>query len=163
MKKENQNFYIEFVTNNEKSEYNLLFINKIFNKINVVRRDLLEKLEIETCRKVRIILFDDRERFINTIKKFYENEAKIPSYCRGTIQEGIIYFLINNKIEIDTYRYEIEMRKIIHEYIHIEYISSNDKRIVWIDEGIAQNFSNERRKIYKRKIYKYFRRRYRRN
>lgn len=161
MKKENQNFYIEFVTDKEKSEYNLLFINKIFNKINVSRRNLLEKLELETCRKVRIILFDDRERFISTIKKFYENETKIPSYCRGTIQEGIIYFLINNKLEIDTYRYEIEMRKIIHEYIHIlynEYISSNDKRIVWIDEGIAQNFSNERRKVYKRKIFKYIRR-----
>lgn len=60
-----------------------------------------------------------------------------------------------NTLVIDSYEYEIEMRKIIHEFIHIlynEYIVEYKDRIVWLDEGIAINLSNERRQIQTRKI-----------
>ena len=151
---ENQNIKIEFIAH-EKNEYNKIFINRLFDKFNKERQHLLEKLQIDKCRKIKIILFDNREQFIRNIEKYYISSNEIPFYCRGTIQEGIIYFLIKNTLVIDSYEYEIEMRKIIHEFIHIlynEYIVEYKDRIVWLDEGIAINLSNERRQIQTRKI-----------
>lgn len=146
---ENRNIKIEFL-NCEKIEFGKIFIKNLYDKFNKERENLLKKLQIEECRKINILLFDNKSKFINAIEKYYPSKDDIPFYCKGTIHNGIIYFLVNNSIEIDSYRYEIEMRRIIHEFIHIlynEYIAENHERITWLDEGIAQNLSKERRKI----------------
>ena len=58
--------------------------------------------------------------FLNDIASFY-NEYDIPDYCRGTIQKGEIFFLVNTKSDANNFIYELELRKIVHEYIHILY------------------------------------------
>lgn len=155
MKIENENIEIEFITENEnENKYNLIFIKNIFKKINEEREEILQKLEIIGCRKVKINLYDNKDIFIKSIERFYK-KYEIPEYCRGTIQEGDIYFLINNQIENNTYRYELELRKIVHEYIHILYnenIAEDKERIVWLDEGIALNLSKERGKFIKERF-----------
>ena len=40
----------------------------------------------------------------------------IPDYCRGTIQKGEIFFLVNTKLDANNFIYELELRKIVHEY-----------------------------------------------
>ena len=150
----NNNIKIEFL-NCKKTDFGNRFIKNLNDKFNAEREILLKKLQIEKCRKINILLFDNRNIFIDKIEKYYPSKNDIPFYCKGTIHDGIIYFLVNNNLESNSYEYEIEMRKIIHEFIHIlynEYIVENHERITWLDEGIAINFSKEKRKIQIRKI-----------
>ena len=95
------------------------------------------KIEFLNCEKTEF-----GNIFIDKIEKYYQSKNDIPFYCKGTIHNGKIYFLVNNNLEFDSYEYEIELRKIIHEFIHIlynEYIAENHERITWLDEGIAMN------------------------
>ena len=150
----NNNIKIEFL-NCKKTDFGNRFIKNLYDKFNAEREILLKKLQIEKCRKINILLFDNRNIFIDKIEKYYPSKNDIPFYCKGTIHDGIIYFLVNNNLESNSYEYEIEMRKIIHEFIHIlynEYIAENHERITWLDEGLAINLSREKRKIQIRKI-----------
>lgn len=153
MKKEGKYIKIEFYTEKENS-YNKLFVKDVYNKIIKNRKSILEKLQLKDIRKVTINLYDDRKKFVKEIEKYYK-ESRIPIYCTGTIQNGKIYFLLNIQIERQTYKYEIELRKILHEYIHIiynEYISNSKNRVTWLDEGLAQNLSNEKGRFSKKKF-----------
>ena len=53
--------------------------------------------------------YDDRKTFVQRIQKFYTT-YKIPEYCKGTIQDGKIFFFMDNQIEENTYKYELELR-----------------------------------------------------
>lgn len=150
MKKENKDIKIEFFTNKE-SQYNTIFMNKLYEKIINEKKHLLEELQLKNVRKVNIRLYDNREDFIKTIRKFYIG-VNIPTYCKGTIQNGEIYFLIDVKLKEGTYEYELELRKIIHEYIHIlynEYVLISNTRITWLDEGLALNLSKQKGRFEK--------------
>ncbi len=67
------------------------------------------------------------------------------------------FFKIDNQIEENTYKYELELRKIVHEYIHILYNEMCKTRkmntFTWMDEGIAMNLSKEKRQVCKRKNF----------
>lgn len=57
-------------------------------------------------------------------------------------------------MEEGTYKYDLELRKIIHEYIHIlynEYLLNGQSRVTWLDEGLALNLSKERGRFEKQK------------
>ena len=153
MREENEYIEIEFHSIEEK-KYNAIFVKKLYEKINAERKDILYKLNIENARKVKINLYDNKEMFLNDIASFY-NEYEIPDYCRGTIQKGEIFFLVNTKLDANNFIYELELRKIVHEYIHIlyaEYIANINERITWLDEGIALNLSKEKGKFIKERF-----------
>ena len=152
MKKENSDIRIE-INSTKDSEYNKVFIENLYKKIINEKTNILETLELKKVRKVTIKLYNNQKDFISSIEKFYIG-YKIPTYCKGTIQNGEIYFLIDTQIKENTYEYELELRKIIHEYIHIlnnEYIFNSETRITWLDEGIALNLSKQRGKFLKEK------------
>lgn len=153
MKKDNKYIEIEF-HNIEEKEYNILFSEKLYNKINNEIGDILYKLNIDNVRKIKINLYDNKKFFYDDISKFY-SEYEIPDYCKGTIQKGEIFFLVNIDLDVDSYKYELELRKVIHEYIHVlymEYISDTKNRITWLDEGIALNLSKEKGKFFKERF-----------
>lgn len=153
MEKENEVIKIYFFTNN-KNKYNNAFIENLYKKICDERIKIIEKLELKDVRKVIFNLYDNSENFKNEIKKFY-SDYKVPVYCKGTIQRGQIYFLVDTKIEEKTYKYELQLRKILHEYIHIlynEYIAGSENRITWLDEGLALNLSKEKGKFIKERF-----------
>lgn len=153
MKKENEFIEIEF-HNIEELEFNKRFTENLYKKIDMERENILDILKIEEARKIKIKLYDNKELFFNDIKGFYKDN-KVPDYCKGTIQKGEVYFLVNTELKEDSYKYELELRKIIHEYIHILYneiVLNSDNRITWIDEGIAQNLSKEKGRFAKEKF-----------
>lgn len=153
MKKENEFIEIEF-NNIEELEFNKRFTENLYKKIDMERENILDILKIEEARKIKIKLYDNKELFFNDIKGFYKDN-KVPDYCKGTIQKGEVYFLVNTELKEDSYKYELELRKIIHEYIHILYneiVLNSDNRITWIDEGIAQNLSKEKGRFAKEKF-----------
>ena len=106
MKKEGNDIIIKFYTENE-NDYNNSFIEDVYKKIIENRKSILKKLQLKDIRKIIINLYDDRKRFVKEIERYYR-ESKVPIYCRGTIQNGKIYFLLDTQIERQTYKYEIE-------------------------------------------------------
>ncbi|MDO4391920.1 MAG: hypothetical protein Q4C11_02300 [Clostridium sp.] len=62
---------------------------------------------------------------------------------------------MDNQIEENTYKYELELRKIVHEYIHILYnecVRQENEHFTWMDEGIAMNLSKEKGRFVKEKF-----------
>lgn len=130
----------------------------ILNELEIKNKSILEFFNLKKCRKIQINIFIKKEDFINAILPFYKNRNEIPSYCIGTIHEGKIYYLIDSTISKEEYRYELQLRHIIHEYIHIiynEYIKKG-KRSIWLDEGLAINLSKEKAYLNDKEKYRKF-------
>lgn len=140
MIKENRSFKIL------SDEINMQFVNDLFKELNLRKKTILEFFKLKKIRKIEVLLFNNKTDFIKEIAQYYNSVAEIPSYCKANICNGKIHILYDENLKKDEYRYKLKIRNVIHEYIHIiynEYICS-DKRIVWLDEGLAINLSNER-------------------
>lgn len=131
-----------------------------FNK-NVPR--VLNFYHLKNYPQYHINLFDDLQKFRDFIVFEMRNgNNTLPSYAIGTYDKGMcnqflnlkkddhgIYRVINNNVEyIDDRTYRRRISTPIHELVHIIYSNStihgNPKlRVVWIDEGLAQNLSGE--------------------
>lgn len=140
MIKENDDFKLIYDVEMER------FAIDLFMEINSEKKQILDFFKLENIRKVEILLFNSKEKFIDSISCYYSNIESIPVYCKANVCDGKIHILFDEKIESNEYRYTLKLRNVIHEYIHIiynEYISPN-YRILWLDEGIAINVSKER-------------------
>ncbi len=149
---ENQDFNLIYDINIEE------FAEDLFKEINLRKKKIIEFFELEEIRKIEIILFNNREEFINNIKSYYSSVNDIPSYCKANICNGKINILFDEQIKSYEYRYKLKIRNAIHEYIHViynEYISP-DYRVLWLDEGLAINLSDERLYLNDEKKFKEF-------
>ena len=113
---------------------------------------ILDFFGLDRFRKIEINLFDNQETFINFIKKLRWQGAKIPSYCKGTFDN----FMVNDSLSpmdasLNPNRYK---SGVLHECIHIIYNSMTDKRITWLDEGLAMNLSGERNNLRDEESFK---------
>lgn len=121
--------------------------------------DIFEFFDIKSFRKVQVNLFDNKEefrKFIATIRGIEEN--KIPEYCTGTYDKGMINCFIDLKLLKNDIYYKKRTYTLAHEFIHIiylEFILNNDfyKRVTWLDEGVAQYLSGEMKDLDFDKFY----------
>ena len=104
------------------------------------KQKILDFLGLDRFRKVEVNLFDNQETFLNFIKKLRWSKAKIPEYCRGTYDNNMVNLSITTPIENPRKL----MNAILHEFIHIIYNLQTDRRVVWLDEGLAMNLSGEK-------------------
>lgn len=112
-------------------------------------KEIYDFFKIDSFRCVTANLFDDSNEF----KSFVANIRGVsiddlPTYATGTFDEGMINAYINPNVKKDSIFYKGIIHMIFHELTHIiysEYILKNDvsKRIIWLDEGLAQNLSGE--------------------
>lgn len=112
-------------------------------------KEIYDFFKIDSFRCVTANLFDD----LNEFKSFISNIRGIsiddlPKYVQGTFDKGMINAYINPNVKKDNIFYKRISHMIFHELSHIiylEYILKNDvsKRIIWLDEGLAQNLSGE--------------------
>lgn len=135
-------------------------IVEYFNN-NYIR--ILKFYHLEYYNQYCINLFDDLQKFRNFIIYDMRNgNDTLPDYAVATYDKGMcnqfikfkkdekgVYIVNDNKVEYipeKTYRKSIATP--IHELVHIIYpnnvIHGNvELRVVWIDEGLAQNLSGE--------------------
>ena len=124
---------------------------------------ILKFYHLESYNQYCINLFDDLQKFRNFIIFDMRNgNNTLPDYAVGTYDKGMcnqfvgfkkdekgVYTVINNKVEyISDKAYRRRIVTPIHELVHIIYpnnvIHGNvELRVVWIDEGLAQNLSGE--------------------
>lgn len=112
-------------------------------------KEIYDFFKIDRFRCVTVNLFDDLGEF----KSFVANIRGVsiddlPKYVQGTFDKGMINSYINPNIKKDSIFYKRKVHMIFHEFAHIiylEYILKNDvsKRVIWLDEGLAQNLSGE--------------------
>ena len=83
--------------------------------------------------------------------KSIQNQNKvIPSYCRATFDKGMINILVENLNEENLMK---NVCTIFHELVHIiNKEKFYDKRVLWFDEGLAQNLSGEMSGITSKQI-----------
>lgn len=112
-------------------------------------KEIYDFFKIDSFRCVTVNLFDDSDEFksfVADIRSVSIND--LPKYVQGTFDKGMINSYINPNVKKDSIFYKRKVHMIFHEFAHIiylEYILKNDvsKRIIWLDEGIAQNLSGE--------------------
>ena len=116
-------------------------VEKITNCTNY--NYILDFLKLKSFRVVKVNLFDNQKNFIDFIKSLNSPDLFIPDYCQGTFDRG----MINHSITALNDENELQRAccSVFHELVHI--INSElfyDKRVVWFDEGLAQNLSLEK-------------------
>ena len=100
------------------------FIEKVLKKIENVTKKIQQYFDITNIRKIKINIYTDKKHFIHDIVKYYESGV-VPEYCKGTIQEGKIYYYLEQNY---TERKSLYVCQIVHEYIHILYNEYMKKR-----------------------------------
>jgi len=101
----------------------------------------------EELDKLTYIMFDDLETYRSYILKKYN--YKCEDYSRGMFRlaEKISYVCIEPEILSDSWKSYKMLSSNGHEafhYYYLRYIYKNkEDRIVWFDEGLAQNISGE--------------------
>ncbi len=100
------------------------FVLKVLDKIEKVTKKINQYAGIPNIREIKINIYTDRKKFISDISKFYR-ENSVPEYCKGTIQEGEIYYFLDQNYDE---RKPLYVCQIVHEYIHILYNEYIKKR-----------------------------------
>lgn len=104
--------------------------------------------DIERFRKVQINYFDNIDDFRGYIYHLRGEKESLPSYAKGTFDEGMINAFIEPNWLVGSPMYIKKLYLVSHELFHIMYQElvwnkENKPRIVWFDEGMAQYFSGE--------------------
>lgn len=111
------------------------FIDEII--VSPIYKEILDFFEIKDFPQVTANLFVRQEDFIKYLTE-EQGMKDIPSYCRGTFDKN----LINQKID-PSEKVERILGVFYHELVHVVYKEIYDKRVVWFDEGLAQNISGQ--------------------
>ena len=128
--------------------------------LNYITKDMinssLQKLpniynffEIDSYRTFQVNIFDNLEKFRKFVLSMREDKNSLPEYARGTFDMGMINLFIENNIIKNSPLYKNKLYYISHEIFHILYReiilkNNQNKRVVWLDEGLAQYFSGEK-------------------
>lgn len=120
-------------------------INKTLEKIS----EIYNFFGLNNFRKLQINLFDDLEKFRNFVYDIKINNNPIPEYARGTYDRGMVNAFIQTNIKTNSLLYKEKVCHPSHELVHIIYkeliLKDNyKKRVVWLDEGLAQYLSGQK-------------------
>lgn len=132
----------QFIINSNNSLHFLL--DKIIDYLSFKLPQILKFFGLKEFRQVTINLFDDREDYLEFSRKFFEPT----SYSIGNFTNGMInYYCDLDKLKIER-QIKYLCTNITHELIHIIYEEliqekTQDARIKWLDEGLANYLSGE--------------------
>lgn len=123
-------------------------IDKVCKSVNY--KNILQFFGLEKFRLVRVNLFENKNNFFMFLKSIQNQNEVIPSYCRATFDKGMINILVENLNEENLMK---NVCTIFHELVHIiNKEKFYDKRVLWFDEGLAQNLSGEMSGITSKQI-----------
>ena len=117
-------------------------VEELLEKITIEKQRILQFFGFRDYNKIEINLFDRQEEYLNYARQFYDP----PHYDKGNFANGAISHVYDPK-NIDT---DILKVNLMHEFSHICYSKiwrSLYDRIIWLDEGLAQNLSQEKRDL----------------
>ncbi len=119
------------------------------------RNDILKYFGLTTFRKVQINLYDKYEDFITFTRQYYEPI----SYEFVNFVDGMLNFCVESSDLTDEVLYKIYMKPIIREFVHLIYKEEiqekgSDKRVLWLDEGLAQYLSGENARLEDESAFK---------
>lgn len=115
--------------------------------------------DVKDFRKVVINYFDDLDKFREFIYEIRGERKSLPEYARGTFDKGMINAFIESNITVGSPLYNNKLHLASHELFHIMYKEliwekENKKRVVWFDEGMAQLFCGQYKKILNKENFK---------
>lgn len=118
--------------------------DKLEDILNETLDTYKELFDIEDFRKVQINYFDNLDEFREFICGLRGESKSLPEYARGTFDKG----MINAYVDPAKAKTIKKLYMASHELFHIMYQElvwekSNEDRIIWFDEGMAQFFSGE--------------------
>ncbi len=114
--------------------------NDVLLELSENKKRILAFFGLTSYRKVEINLYDNHNDFLKLLKNIRPKNSLIPEYCRGTFDD----FMINQSINLERLEenYANCVHIPLHEFVHIIYNDvMTDKRILWLDEGLAMNLS----------------------
>lgn len=117
------------------------YAGKLLEIITIEKERILRFFRVEYLKKIEINLYDRHEDYLSFTKQFYN----LAPYSRG----NFIDKMISHTFEPHTLDKNIYTVKcsLVHELVHIVYMEiwqNLYERIVWLDEGLAQNLSREK-------------------
>jgi hypothetical protein len=124
-------------------EYQKVIINNLRERLFLYKK----VFHVDKLDKINYIMFDDLEEFrnYNLVNYGYKN----PEYSRGLFipSASLSLVVIDSEIRNDRFKLHKMLCSNSHEAFHYyyqKYIYKDSKnRVIWFDEGMAQNLSGE--------------------
>ncbi|MDD3452871.1 MAG: hypothetical protein PHN42_01150 [Bacilli bacterium] len=121
------------------------FAEMSFKNLNMNKKIILNFFKLNEFRKVMVILFDDITQFRNYVLSLRDTSNKLPEYATSVFDRGVIISYIDLEKIKESENFINKVKTNLHEFIHIvnkEQIY--EKRILWLDEGLAVNLDGTR-------------------
>lgn len=118
----------------------LPYIEELMDILVEEKRRLQLLFGIKEFKTIEINLFCSHDAYLDFTRQFYEPAP----YSYGNFTNGMINYSYNID-QIQSLKYSIR-----HELVHLFYESiwkDNYDRVLWLDEGLAQNFSDEKSRL----------------
>lgn len=128
------------------------FVNDMIICTKVQINNIYTFFNVKNLRKIQVNLFDNIDEFRKFVIDLRSGDEKsLPQYAKGTFDEGMINAYIESNLIKTSSLYERRKRMLLHETVHLIYneillMNNFDNRVVWLDEGLAQNLSLEEEK-----------------
>lgn len=122
-------------------DYDISFLERLISYYTKTKKKILEFLEIEEFRKIRINLFASKQAYDD----YFKDIMKISKYGIGNCYMGEINYVCMREDLISIPKAGFVIASIVHEFIHLLYYEKiNKNKCVWLEEGLAQYLSGQK-------------------
>lgn len=146
--------------NNEFSIYGVSnlkdYASQVMEYLMCNKKSILQFFEIEHYDKVRINLYDSKEDILK-----WRTQSGIPPY---QIRRNAGFFNLNDNMvfcysDFSKVDVIVAIKNVVHEFVHLVYMNAvqekgNEKRVVWVDEGLAQLLSGQKEDLLDKERFK---------
>ena len=145
---------IDLVSTKGYEKFNNEFVRYTKQKLKFYK----ELFEVDSLRKLRYVIFDDLEEYRNLRRKQSGHEP--PQYSRGCFCDDTVMMVIEDEPKEGSEEFFARRGSGAHEAFHTyyrEYVyKSDENRVVWFDEGMAQLFSGQKDHMTDKMLEEYY-------
>lgn len=144
--------------NNEFSIYGVSnlkeYASQVMEYLMCIKKNILQFFEIDHYDKVRINLYDSREDILKWRTQFGNAPYKIGNNAGFFYDNMVFCYSDSSKVDV-----MIAIKNVAHEFVHLVYMNAvqeqgNEKRVVWVDEGLAQLLSGQKEDLLDKERFK---------
>lgn len=130
------------------------YANEVMNYMMNIKKSILQFFELDHYDKVRINLYDSKEDILKWRTQFGNAPYKIERRA-GFFHDNMIFCYSDfSKVDVVS-----AIKNVAHEFVHLVYMNAvqekgDDKRVVWLDEGLAQILSGQKEDLLDKDRFK---------
>ena len=130
------------------------YASQVMKYLINIKKSIIQFFGVEHYDKVRINLYDSKEEILKWLCQFGNFPYKIGNNAGFFHNNTVFCYSDFSNVDWDT-----AIKNIAHEFVHLVYMNAvqergNNKRIIWLDEGLAQLLSGQKDDLSNKENFK---------